>query len=355
MQLGFVAGTLVSALGNLPDVFSTRRLFAISAWLGAAVNAGLALSARGPGSAVALRFLTGFFLAGVYPPGMKIMATWFRRGRGMALGVLVGALTRGSRRDGGRRAAALRPQERQGGKCGLTAGAERRRLPPAKESAMFLGHFGLGFAGKKAAPALSLGALFLAVQWADLLFFLLALAGVEHFRIAEGATAVTPFDFYDYPWSHSLAALAIWGLVLGSGFLFRRQRVAAIVFGLGIVSHWFLDAFVHRPDMPILAGGPYVGLGLWNSFPLTIAAEAVVFGLGLVIYLKTTRALNRTGTWALWSLVAFLVVIWAASIAGPPPPSERVAEWVGLAMWLFVPWGYWIDRHRAIVGARRQA
>jgi MFS family permease len=95
VQLGFVAGTLVSALGNLPDVFSTRRLFAVSAWLGAAANAGLALFAHGLVAAVALRFLTGFFLAGVYPPGMKIMATWFRRSRGMALGVLVGALTLG--------------------------------------------------------------------------------------------------------------------------------------------------------------------------------------------------------------------------------------------------------------------
>ena len=95
VQLGFVAGTLVSAFGNLPDVFSTRRLFAVSAWLGAAANAGLALAARGPVAAVALRFLTGFFLAGVYPPGMKILATWFRRGRGAALGILVGGIALG--------------------------------------------------------------------------------------------------------------------------------------------------------------------------------------------------------------------------------------------------------------------
>src|SRR5450631_1694429 len=95
VQLGFVAGTLVSALGNLPDVFATRRLFALSAWLGAAANAGLAVAARGPVSAVILRFLTGFFLAGVYPPGMKILATWFRRGRGLAFGVLVGGISLG--------------------------------------------------------------------------------------------------------------------------------------------------------------------------------------------------------------------------------------------------------------------
>jgi MFS family permease len=95
VQLGFVAGTLLSALGNLPDILSARRLFAICAFLGAAVNAAFALFARGTESGIPLRFATGFFLAGVYPPGMKILATWFRRGRGMALGVLVGALTLG--------------------------------------------------------------------------------------------------------------------------------------------------------------------------------------------------------------------------------------------------------------------
>ncbi len=95
VQLGFVAGTLTSAVGNLPDILSTRRLFAVSAFLGAAVNAAFALFARGSALGVPLRFATGFFLAGVYPPGMKIMATWFRRGRGLALGILVGALTLG--------------------------------------------------------------------------------------------------------------------------------------------------------------------------------------------------------------------------------------------------------------------
>jgi MFS family permease len=95
VQLGFVAGTLASALLNLPDILSARGLFTISAILGAAANASFALLAREPVAAITLRFLTGFFLAGVYPPGMKIMATWFRRGRGLALGVLVGALTLG--------------------------------------------------------------------------------------------------------------------------------------------------------------------------------------------------------------------------------------------------------------------
>ena len=95
VQLGFVAGTLISATLNLPDIISTRHLFAVSSFLGAAVNGIFAFYVHDAGTAIALRFATGVCLAGVYPPGMKIMATWFRERRGMALGVLVGALTLG--------------------------------------------------------------------------------------------------------------------------------------------------------------------------------------------------------------------------------------------------------------------
>ena len=95
VQLGFVAGTLFSATFNLPDIISTRLLFAVSAFLGAILNAIFGKYVRDPNTAITLRFLTGVCLAGVYPPGMKIMATWFRERRGMALGVLVGALTMG--------------------------------------------------------------------------------------------------------------------------------------------------------------------------------------------------------------------------------------------------------------------
>jgi MFS family permease len=95
VQLGFVAGTLISAIFNIPDVFTTRHVFAASALCGAIANFLMATMSRGATSAIALRFLTGLFLAGVYPPGMKLIATWFRDGRGLALGVLVGALTLG--------------------------------------------------------------------------------------------------------------------------------------------------------------------------------------------------------------------------------------------------------------------
>ena len=95
VQLGFVCGTLLSAFLNLPDVISVRYLFAMSAFAGALTNAAFGAYAHNAQTGIVLRFLTGTFLAGVYPPGMKIMSTWFRRSRGMALGVLVGALTLG--------------------------------------------------------------------------------------------------------------------------------------------------------------------------------------------------------------------------------------------------------------------
>jgi MFS family permease len=95
VQVGFVGGALASAALSLADRFPPRRVIAVGALGAAGVNAGLLL-APSAGVAIGLRLLTGVFLAGVYPPALKAMATWFRQGRGMALGVMVGALTLGS-------------------------------------------------------------------------------------------------------------------------------------------------------------------------------------------------------------------------------------------------------------------
>ena len=96
VQLGFVLGALLSALTNLADRVPTQRLFAACALVGAGVNAALVWVEPDPGTLIALRMLTGVCLAGVYPPAMKLVATWTRRDRGLAIGILVGALTVGS-------------------------------------------------------------------------------------------------------------------------------------------------------------------------------------------------------------------------------------------------------------------
>lgn len=104
---------------------------------------------------------------------------------------------------------------------------------------------------------------------------------------------------------------------------------------------------MHRPDMPLLPDGPYLGLGLWNSLIGTLAVETGLYAMGIALYLRATTARDRTGVYAFWGLVAFLLLIWIASLLGPPPPGERAVALAGVALWLVIPWGYWIDRHRS--------
>ncbi len=218
---------------------------------------------------------------------------------------------------------------------------------------MFLGHYGAGLALKKAAPRTSLGTLFLGAQFIDLLWPVLVLAGVERVRIAPGITAVTPLDFESYPWSHSLAATAGWAVLLAAAYYgVRRYRAGALALAAAVVSHWLLDAVVHRPDLPWIPGwGARAGLGLWNSPAGTFLVEILLFGSGLYLYARATRAADRTGRFALWGLALFLVFVYAASTLGPPPPDARSVAWAGQAQWLLVAWAYWVDRHRRPVSA----
>lgn len=214
---------------------------------------------------------------------------------------------------------------------------------------MFVGHFGVGLAAKKLAPRVSLGTFLLSVQLADLLWPVLLLLGVEHVRILPGLMKASALDFYDYPVSHSLVALAGWAIVFGAVYFFlRRDRAAALLLAAGVLSHWLLDFAMHRPDMPVLPHGPYLGLGLWNSVSATLAVEGVLYAAGIWIYLKATRAKDRIGTFSLWALLALLAAVWLASLFGPPPPNEKTLAWSGMIAWLLVPWAYWIDRHRIV-------
>jgi len=213
---------------------------------------------------------------------------------------------------------------------------------------MFIGHFGLGFAAKRVAPRLSLGTAFLAAQFLDLLWPTLLLAGVERVRIAPGTTVVTPLAFEYYPISHSLLAVVLWSVLLGLGWvLWRRDARGALVVGLLVLSHWLLDAIVHAPDLPLLPGGATrIGLGLWQSRAATLAVELPIFFAGVALYLRSTRGLDRIGTWGVAGLVALLVLIYVGNLFGPPPTSVVAIAWVGHAQWLLVLLGYWVDAHR---------
>ena len=218
---------------------------------------------------------------------------------------------------------------------------------------MFLGHFGAGFAGKALAPKASLGSLFLAAQFIDLLWPTLFALGLEQVRIAPGTTKVVPLDFVHYPISHSLLAVVAWALLVGLVYYaLRRYPRGAWVLGALVLSHWLLDLIVHRPDLPLYPGGPKLGLELWSSLSGTIVVEIALFAVGVWFYVRTTRARDRAGGWALWTLVAFLLMIYAGSLFGPPPDNVAAIAWVGQAQWILVAWGYWVDRHRVTRAGR---
>lgn len=220
---------------------------------------------------------------------------------------------------------------------------------------MFLGHFAVGFGARRAAPSLSLGTLFIAAQLADLLWPNLVLLGVERVEVEPGATAVTPLNFVSYPWSHSVTGLLLWGSLFGAGhWLLRRSRAAAVTLLLVVLSHWLLDFLVHRPDLPLtFRGDSRFGLGLWDSMAWTALLECTMLALGVSIYARSTKPLNRRGTWGLVALTGLLLVIYAANLFGPPPPSAAAVVWPAQAMWLLVLAGYWVDRNRTMEARTR--
>ncbi|HCX28681.1 MAG TPA: hypothetical protein DHU55_02750 [Blastocatellia bacterium] len=118
---------------------------------------------------------------------------------------------------------------------------------------------------------------------------------------------------------------------------------------LGVVSHWVLDFVSHRPDMPLYPGGPRLGLGLWNSTLATVVVEALMYAIGVWIYLRITRAKDGIGKWGLLSFVVVLAVLYVANIFSPPPPSVKMMVIVAIPLtWLLILWTWWADRHREV-------
>ncbi len=218
---------------------------------------------------------------------------------------------------------------------------------------MFLGHFAVALAAKRAAPRASLGVLVGAAQLLDLIWPPLVLAGVEQVRIEPGNTAFTPLNFVSYPYSHSLLTSAVWAAIAaGAYWVASRYLRGAVVVALAVVSHWLLDFLTHRPDLPLYPGsGGCAGLGLWNSVPATVIVEGLMFAAGVWLYAAGTVARRRAGAIGLWSLVAFLAVIYVMNIAGGAPPSAQAVAGAGMAIYLLVAWAWWFDGRREVTGA----
>jgi hypothetical protein len=205
---------------------------------------------------------------------------------------------------------------------------------------MFLGHYGVAFALKRAEPKISLGTLFVATQLVDLLWGVFLLLGWEHVRILPDENPLLTLQFYDYPISHSLVGGLAWGLAAAALYYSwptrdtARHREASLLVGVAVVSHWLLDLLVHIPDLP-LAGNdsPKVGLGLWRHVGLSVALELLVLAGGVALYVtgRSRRHPVRPGRLAL--VLVVLIGVYAASLLGPPPESVAV---IGMGDILFM-------------------
>jgi hypothetical protein len=198
---------------------------------------------------------------------------------------------------------------------------------------VFVGHYGVSFAVKKAAPSVPLWVLFIAVQLLDVAWAPLVLLGIERVRIVPGITASNPLDLYYMPYTHSLIGAVLWSV--GAFALYRvaaphSPKTAAAFVALAVFSHWILDWVVHRPDLPLYDNTAKVGLGLWNRPAVAFGLEAVILFGGLWLYFRTGAG-RRAG------MVVFGIImlgIQAYVFFGPPPASDKAAAVTALVAYV---------------------
>jgi hypothetical protein len=216
---------------------------------------------------------------------------------------------------------------------------------------MLLGHYAAGLAAKKVAPKTNLGLLIAAGVFLDLIWPLFLWLGVEEVIIDPGNTVITPLNFVSYPWSHSLLMAVVWGVVFGGIYYnVKRYKTGAIVIGFLVVSHWFLDAPMHQPDLPLTPWGEtMIGFTLWNSVAISFLLEFGLFAGGIYFYASATKARSRVGRWGLITLGSLGVIVYIANFLGPPPPSVSAIIIGGsILQGVFILLAMWTDRGREV-------
>src|SRR4029453_11310571 len=214
---------------------------------------------------------------------------------------------------------------------------------------MFVGHYGVSFAIKGANRGIPLWLLFVAVQFVDVLWAIFVMAGVEKVRITPGITATNPLDLYYMPYTHSLVAAVFWSIAAFVGYRLARgnARNAALLLAIAVFSHWVLDFIVHRPDLPLYDDTLKMGLGVWNYPAMAFTLEAAVLVAGIVIYLRSSKAVSVAGKYGPPVFAIVLLLLQVMVFFGAPPASPLAAALTALLSYIILSAiAFWLNKKR---------
>lgn len=210
---------------------------------------------------------------------------------------------------------------------------------------MFIGHFAPALAAATHPRAPKLATLFVAAQLIEWGFFALLLSGAEKMRVVPGITETNPMDLYHMPYTHSLAGSAVWALGFAAlVWLARRDRVAAGIASMVVLSHWLLDLLVHRPDLTLAGSPPQLGLGLWNYPAIEMPLElALTFGT-LWFFLSRTRGPALPAIVLGAVLLALQMVNWFGPVASEVTMGTSLLAFFAFGTATLAAW--WVGKTR---------
>jgi hypothetical protein len=194
--------------------------------------------------------------------------------------------------------------------------------------------------------------LFVAVQFLDYLWAAFILTGVEQARVVPGFLDASDLDLYFMPYTHSLAAAALWSLagaaLYGTIINKRAGLGGAVLIALAIASHWFADLIVHAPDLALYPGSDVkLGFGLWSSLTLSVGLELGFFIAGFILYLGGTSPKGAVGRVAPYVVMAALIGIELYSATGAPPADIRTFAILALVSYsVLAALAFWLDATR---------
>jgi hypothetical protein len=223
---------------------------------------------------------------------------------------------------------------------------------------MFVGHYSVAFAAKSEKNKIPLWVLFIAVQFLDYIWATLVLLGIEKLRVIKGFTAGSMLDSYFHPYSHSLIAAIFWSVVAAIGYKplcgllgYTYNNSAALLVGVAVFSHWFLDLIAHPRDLALYGNTWKVGFGLWRYRDPEFALEIVLLGIGITLYLmRNVMPMIRKG-----AVIAFGVALVMVQMGDTYVPRDALTDKQTVAgVWIFYTLFVFVAFLLEKIGSRRQ-